>query len=161
MNTLIEEFDGLFNDTVSGSQLANLIDEVSANRISSRSRRADLSEPRDEWRNRLRQLLRSALTRQRSGGLSSVCPLRIISSETPQYTYPKSLRRLVVQPIVKHVWGGTPLPFPILLGNTFQTWERFGLPGLGTVLLIDPEGNLLKGDEAVLAEKLKERVSSK
>lgn len=55
-------------------------------------------------------------------------------------------RRL--EPIVKHVWGGRPLPFPILLDNTFQTWERFGLPGLGTVLLIDPEGNLVKGDEA-------------
>ena len=49
-------------------------------------------------------------------------------------------------PIVKHVWGGTPLPFPILLDNTFQTWERFGLPGLGTVLLIDPHGNLVNGD---------------
>jgi hypothetical protein len=43
--------------------------------------------------------------------------------------------------------------------STFKTWERFGLPGLGTVILIDPEGKLVKGDEAMLAEKLKERVA--
>jgi AhpC/TSA family len=63
-------------------------------------------------------------------------------------------RRL--EPIVKHVWGGKPLPFPILLDPTFQTWERYGLDGMGVVLLIDPEGNLVRGDETVLAEKLKE-----
>ena len=61
-----------------------------------------------------------------------------------------------LEPIVKHVWGGKTLPFPILLDPTFKTWERFGLPGLGTVILIDPEGKLTKGDEDVLAEKLKE-----
>ena len=38
-------------------------------------------------------------------------------------------RRL--QPIVDHVWQ-KPLPFPILLDPTFTTWERYGLPGLGT-----------------------------
>ncbi|HET6327874.1 MAG TPA: TlpA disulfide reductase family protein, partial [Planctomycetaceae bacterium] len=59
-----------------------------------------------------------------------------------------------LQPIVDHVWG-KPLPFPVLLDPTFTTWERFGLPGLGTVILIDPDGNLVKGDETVLAEKLK------
>jgi AhpC/TSA family len=59
-----------------------------------------------------------------------------------------------LQSIVKHVWGKPP-PFPVLLDPTFQTWERFGLPGLGTVILIDPEGKLMKGDESVLAEKLK------
>jgi hypothetical protein len=62
-----------------------------------------------------------------------------------------------LEPIVKHVWGGKSLPFPILLDPTFKTWERFCMPGLGTVILIDPEGKLTKGDEAVLAEKLKER----
>ena len=64
-----------------------------------------------------------------------------------------------LEPIVKNVWGGKTLPFPILLDSTFQTWERFGLPGLGTVILIDPEGRLTKGDEDVLAEKLKERTA--
>lgn len=60
-----------------------------------------------------------------------------------------------LEPIVKHVWGGKNLPFPVLLDSTFQTWERFGLPGMGTVILIDPNGKLVEGDETVLAEKLK------
>jgi thiol-disulfide isomerase/thioredoxin len=64
-----------------------------------------------------------------------------------------------LEPIVKHVWGGKTLPFPILLDPTFKTWERFGLPGLGTVILIDPEGKLVKGDEDVLAQKLKESAA--
>jgi thiol-disulfide isomerase/thioredoxin len=59
-----------------------------------------------------------------------------------------------LEPIVRHVWGGKVLPFPILLDPTFQTWERFGLLGMGDVLLFDPEGRRVKGDETVLAEKL-------
>jgi hypothetical protein len=59
-----------------------------------------------------------------------------------------------LQPIVKYVWG-KPLPFPILLDPTFTTWERYGLPGLGTTVLIDPDGKLVKGDENTLAEKLR------
>ena len=58
-------------------------------------------------------------------------------------------RRL--QPIVDHVWQ-KPLPFPILLDPTFTTWERYGLPGLGTRILVDPQGNLVKGDETVSPE---------
>lgn len=64
-----------------------------------------------------------------------------------------------LEPIIKHVWGGKALPFPILLDPTFKTWERYGLPGLGTVILIDPDGNLVEGDEAKLAEILKERAT--
>jgi thiol-disulfide isomerase/thioredoxin len=63
-------------------------------------------------------------------------------------------RRL--EPIVRHVWGGKRLPFPVLLDPTFQTWERFGLLGMGDVLLFDPEGRLVKGDETVLAEELEQ-----
>ncbi len=59
-------------------------------------------------------------------------------------------------PIVEHVWGGKTLPFPVLLDSSFKTWESYGLPGMGIVLLIDPDGKLVKGDETVLAEKLKE-----
>lgn len=58
-------------------------------------------------------------------------------------------------PIVEHAWGGKQIPFPILLDPTFTTWERYGLPGLGTVLLVDPEGKLVKGDETDLAKMLK------
>ncbi len=60
-----------------------------------------------------------------------------------------------LEPIVKYVWDGKSLPFPVLLDPTFRTWERFGLSGLGTVILVDPEGKLVKGDEQTLAEKLK------
>jgi hypothetical protein len=56
-------------------------------------------------------------------------------------------------PIVKNVWG-KPLPFPVLLDPTFKTLERYGLPGLGTVILVDPDGKLVEGDETTLAEKL-------
>ncbi len=59
-----------------------------------------------------------------------------------------------MQPLVDHVWG-KPLPFPVMLDPTFATWERFGVPGSGTVILIDPEGRLVRGDETVLAAKLK------
>jgi hypothetical protein len=62
-----------------------------------------------------------------------------------------------LEPIVKHAWGGKSLPFPVMLDNTFKTWESYGLKGLGELLLIDPEGNLVQGDETVLAEKLKDR----
>lgn len=61
-----------------------------------------------------------------------------------------------LEPVVKHVWK-KPIPFPVLLDPTFTTWERYGLTSFGTLILIDPEGKLVEGDEAVLAEKLKER----
>jgi hypothetical protein len=48
------------------------------------------------------------------------------------------------------------LPFPVLLDNTFQTTELYGLFGSGVsnLLLIDPEGKLVEGDLKTLAEKL-------
>lgn len=59
-----------------------------------------------------------------------------------------------LEAVIKSVWGGKPLPFPVLLDNTFQTSESYGLDRVGVLLLIDPEGNLVKGDENTLAEKL-------
>ena len=60
-----------------------------------------------------------------------------------------------LEPIVKNVWGGKTLPFPILFDPSFKTWETFGIDGLGTTILIDPDGKLIEGDEKTLAEKLK------
>jgi len=54
------------------------------------------------------------------------------------------------------VWGGKKLPFPILLDNSFATWESFGLPGLGTTLLVDPTGNLVEGGLDALQKQLSE-----
>jgi hypothetical protein len=64
----------------------------------------------------------------------------------------QSIRDLhaALKPIETHVWKGKTIPFPIVLDSTFQTWERFGLDGLGTVILIDPEGKLVEGDESTL-----------
>ena len=62
-----------------------------------------------------------------------------------------------LEPVVEHVWGGRALPFPSVLDASFQTMESFGISTLGPHLL-DPEGILMKGDETVLAGKLKERV---
>jgi thiol-disulfide isomerase/thioredoxin len=61
-----------------------------------------------------------------------------------------------LEPIVKHVWGGKPLPFPLLLDPSMTTLERFGVPGYETIL-IDPDGRLVKGGESTLAERLKEK----
>ena len=57
--------------------------------------------------------------------------------------------------VIQNVWG-KPLQFPVLLDPSFTTMERYGSPGFGTLILIDPQGNLVKGDETVLAVKLKE-----
>jgi thiol-disulfide isomerase/thioredoxin len=61
-----------------------------------------------------------------------------------------------LEPIVKNVWDGKPLPFPILLDPSMTTLERFGVPGYLTIL-IDPDGSLVEGDEQTLAKKLKEK----
>ena len=60
-----------------------------------------------------------------------------------------------LKPIVENEWGGKTLPFPVLLVPGYETWELFGLDGLGQKLLIDPEGRVVEGDEKFLAEKLR------
>jgi thiol-disulfide isomerase/thioredoxin len=52
--------------------------------------------------------------------------------------------------IETHVWKGKKIPFPIVLDNTFNTWERYGIPGLGTAVLVDPDGRIVEGDESTL-----------
>ncbi|MDG3006026.1 redoxin domain-containing protein [Paludisphaera mucosa] len=54
----------------------------------------------------------------------------------------------------KAVWGGRELPFPVLLDNTFQTYERFGLEGVSNLLLIDPMGKLVEGNLQDLEKNL-------
>ena len=61
-----------------------------------------------------------------------------------------------LESVVRHAWGGKPLPFPVLLDNTFRTAESFGIEGFGDKLLIDPHGELVEGDEETLAEKIRE-----
>ena len=58
-----------------------------------------------------------------------------------------------LKPVVKAVWHGRPIPFPIVLDNTLESTEHFGLAA--SKLLFNPEGRLVPGDEKTLAEKLK------
>jgi thiol-disulfide isomerase/thioredoxin len=60
-----------------------------------------------------------------------------------------------LEPIVKYVWDGQPLPFPVLLDPSMTTLERFGVPGYESIL-VDPDGKLIEGDESTLEDKLKE-----
>lgn len=65
-------------------------------------------------------------------------------------------------PIVKDVWKGKELPFPILLDGEGKTSVEYGIRAWPTTLLIDPEGHLVKGgNEAMLAEKLAEKNEQK
>ena len=61
-------------------------------------------------------------------------------------------------PLVKDVWAGKQLPFPVLLDGEGKTYSVYGIEGWPTTLLIDPDGHLVKdGDLPMLGEKLKEK----
>ena len=52
--------------------------------------------------------------------------------------------------------AGKQLPFPVLIDGEGKTSSIYGIHSWPTVLLIDPEGHLVKGGgETTLAEKLK------
>jgi thiol-disulfide isomerase/thioredoxin len=62
----------------------------------------------------------------------------------------------LVAPVIEKVWGGKPLPFPVLVDGEGRTAGAYGIQGIPQLLLIDPEGRLVEdGDEATLAEELK------
>ena len=48
--------------------------------------------------------------------------------------------------IIKKLWKGKELPFPILLDATGESLRRFSIKALGTHVLIDPDGKVVKGD---------------
>ena len=61
-------------------------------------------------------------------------------------------------PLIKDFWAGKQLPFPVLVDGEGKTSSVYGIRSWPTVLLINPDGHLVKdGDEKVLAEKLKEK----
>lgn len=53
----------------------------------------------------------------------------------------------------KH-WKGRDLPFPILLDSTGDTTRELGVRSYPTVLLINPEGKLVRGNESKLRLEL-------
>ena len=58
------------------------------------------------------------------------------------------------QPVVENVWDGRDIPFPLLLDNSLTTWKAYGLSGLPTEVLLDPQGKLVKGGLEELARQL-------
>lgn len=66
-----------------------------------------------------------------------------------------------LKPIVEKVWQGKEIPFPIVLDNTFQSWERFGIPGFGTTILVDPQGNIVTGGIQELENVLQAETNQK
>ncbi len=61
-------------------------------------------------------------------------------------------------PLVKDVWAGKQLPFPVLVDGEGKTSRVYGIRGWPTTLLIDPDGHLVKnGELSLLIEKLKEK----
>lgn len=57
--------------------------------------------------------------------------------------------------LVRNVWGGKKLPFPVLVDGEGRTAKSFGIVRRPTLLLVDPDGNLVKdGDLKMLANLL-------
>lgn len=55
-------------------------------------------------------------------------------------------------------WGGQDLPFPVLLDATGETFKAWGVDAPPKVVLIDPEGHVVRaGDEYMLEQKLDEK----
>ena len=50
-----------------------------------------------------------------------------------------------LESIIEEHWGGRELPFPILLDATGQTLRDYDIHTFPTLLLIDPDGKLVKG----------------
>lgn len=66
-------------------------------------------------------------------------------------------------PIVKKLWKGKELPFPIVLDSTGKTLKSYGVRAFPTLVLIDPEGKIALvevgaagGVEKMLEQKLKD-----
>ena len=47
----------------------------------------------------------------------------------------------------RHEMSSKQLPFPILIDGEGKTFEAYGVGGVPTTLLIDPDGDLVKGSE--------------
>jgi len=61
-----------------------------------------------------------------------------------------------VAPAKAKFWGGKDLPFPVLLDATGETIRSYGITSFPTILLIDPEGKLVRGgSEQMLAQHLR------
>lgn len=73
----------------------------------------------------------------------------------------KTLKELdqKLEPVIEEKWGGEELPFPILMDETGTTIKRYGISAFPTVILIDPEGNLVKGGGERMLEDILKKMS--
>lgn len=63
-------------------------------------------------------------------------------------------------PTVKDAWDGRELPFPILMDSTGDTIRNYGINAFPTVILIDPEGKLVKGGGEKKLEEILEEMAA-
>ena len=94
----------------------------------------------------------------------AVAPVDMIFTEEPPFTTraspawavcvneiePVVPLSVVPPPVEATVWDGQRIQFPIVLDNSFTTYERYGVPGFGTVVLVDPDGRIAQGDASTL-----------
>ena len=81
--------------------------------------------------------------------------LAICATDYEEATTKAEYEKLVA-PIVEDVWHGKPLPFPVLIDGEGKTIATYGIGGVPTTMLIDPDGHLVKfGDAKLLADKLR------
>ena len=59
-----------------------------------------------------------------------------------------------IKPVIEKRWKGKKLPFPVLLDATGKTIKSFGISAYPTLVIIDPEGNILKGRDDLFRKKL-------
>ena len=59
-----------------------------------------------------------------------------------------------MKPTVASTWGGRELPFPILLDSSGRTVEEYGIQSWPTTILIDPDGQVVRGGEDTLRKVL-------
>ena len=61
-----------------------------------------------------------------------------------------------LEKLQRRVWKARPLPFPILLDSTGKTIRTFGVAAFPTMVLIDPDGKVVRGgSERMLDQKLR------
>ena len=63
--------------------------------------------------------------------------------------------------IIRDKWGGKDIPFPSLLDATGKTLKNFSIRALGTHVLIDPEGKVVKGEGEKTLERALNELSEK
>ena len=54
----------------------------------------------------------------------------------------------------RDVWGGRDLPFPVLLDASGATIKEWAIEAFPTTVLIDPRGNIVKGNAEQRLERM-------